>query len=47
MEYDLCRAHDIQSSIRVDRTEGPECFHHRLLTCFRMVNMVNHNIAVL
>ena len=47
VEHDLRGAHHVQSSVGIDRTERPECLHHSLLACFRMINMINDHVAVL
>ena len=46
VEYDLGGADHVEASVSVDRTERPECLHHRLLTCLRVIDMVDHNIAL-
>ena len=47
VEHDLGGAHHIQSTVGVDGAESPERLHHGLLTCFRVVDMVDDHVAVL
>ena len=45
MEHDLGGAEHVQPPISVNGTIGAEGFHHGLLACLGVVNMVDHHIA--
>ena len=45
MEYDLCRAYHMKSSVGIDGSIGTEGLHHCLLIRFCVERMLKNNIA--